>query len=174
MSTDVTETVVVEIVFRSANTPPGGMMSDPSNSSTASPEMNGVAVAPCAATRVPKADPVWITKLLVKPVSAVEMLKPFACEPALARVLRLIGIRPVEIAALPVEVAHTNAPGATAELPAMAMLHLAFTSTKFTFEVAGFHTPTIGVVVAVREIVLADSAVAVMPTLKRLPRYVDS
>ena len=74
MSTDVTETVVVEIVFKSANTPPGGMIRLPSNSSTASPERIGVAVAPWAVTRVPKAEPEITVKLFVKPVSAVVML----------------------------------------------------------------------------------------------------
>ena len=171
---EATLTVVVLVVFNSAITPPGGMMSEPSNSSTASPENIGVAVAPWAATSVPQAAACWMIKGLVSPVRGVVMLKPLACDPAWMSARRLRGASPVDIAELPVEVAHMNAPGATAELPATVIRHFALTRTRFTLDDKGFHTPTIGVVVAEVVTVFADSAVEVIPTENKFPRYVDS
>ena len=81
----------------------------------------------------------------------------------------MIGLPPVEMAALPVDAAQTNAPADTGVVKVlMNAVSDACKRTTFTLLDAGFQTPRIGVAVAVSVIVLADSAVtAVEPNENR-------
>src|SRR5882672_3692746 len=118
-----------------------------------------------------------MTRLFVKPVRATapESWKPFACEPEFCNVLQLKGADPAVMTPLPIDDAQAKIPGPVAAAALMPAANIAWRITRFTGELSGFHTPTIGVVVAVNVAVLAVRAASVViPIEYSFPRRVCS
>jgi hypothetical protein len=106
---DVAEWPAGVVVASNASTPPGGTMSEPSNSSIA--EVCTVCIATAVAVNEMfspeppnNAEPKRTAKLFVSPVGAT-LHSPFALEPDCCNVERLSGLLPVDTAPLPTLIA---------------------------------------------------------------------